>query len=149
MNEVELEINYLVSCIESINQISSLPAVGDLRQVVNKWVDEKTGEALANPATRLQIFSTWKRLLGDSDSERMVGVINSLPENDLSSEIRQLFHDRIHTQLDEAMKDPANKMLFLRSWLATEHENLNENGAPGDEVSTVTTVERADPDQVW
>lgn len=163
MHDNELDINYLVNCIESINQIQNIPVAAELRTIVNDWVDNKTSAALADPATRLQIFSIWKRLSGDAEAEKLVETINSLPEGGLSSEIRQFFLDRVNTQLDEAMQDSANKMLFFRSWLASnplespitgdeptakddgaaeEPLNLGENAAPEP------VIEQATPDTV-
>ncbi len=156
MPEIELDINYLVSCIESINQISSIPAAQGLKDVVNNWVDEKTGEALADPTVRLQIFSIWRRLSGDADSARMVETIASLPSNQLSEDIRQFFLERVNHQLDEAMKDPANKMLFFRSWLAssatlasdesgaTDVTGTNQNGADESNPN-----ENDNPHHIW
>jgi hypothetical protein len=138
MHDNELDINYLVNCIESINQIQNIPVAAELRTIVNDWVDNKTSAALADPATRLQIFSIWKRLSGDAEAEKLVETINSLPEGGLSSEIRQFFLDRVNTQLDEAMQDSANKMLFFRSWLAS---NPTENPIPGDEDESINLIE--------
>jgi hypothetical protein len=156
MPEIELDINYLVSCIESINQISSIPAAEGLKQVVNRWVDEKTDEALADPAVRVQTFSIWKKLTGDVDSERLVEVIATLPNNELSEEIRQFFLDRVNHQLDEAMKDPANKMLFFRSWLASSAVPSTENGVEIEEpkvdqgtVDEAGSAEHDTPHHIW
>ena len=138
MHDNELDINYLVNCIESINQIQNIPVAAELRTIVNDWVDNKTSAALADPATRLQIFSIWKRLSGDAEAEKLVETINSLPEGGLSSEIRQFFLDRVNTQLDEAMQDSANKMLFFRSWLAS---NPLESPITGDEDESINLIE--------
>lgn len=142
MPEIELDINYLVSCIESINQINSIPAAEGLKEVVNRWVDERTDEALADPALRLQVYSIWRKLSGDSDSERVVEWIPNLPDQGLGGEVRQFVLERVNQQLDEAMKDPANKMFFFRSWLATSPENV-----PGqDAVTAEQTVDQSTGD---
>jgi hypothetical protein len=159
MPELELDINYLVSCIDSINQISSIPAVAGLKEVVNRWVDEKTNEALTDPVVRLEIYSVWKKLSGDADSEIVVELVPNLPDHGLGGEVKQFVLERLNQQLDEAMKDPANKMLFFRSWLATsggqaevadeQPADLTATQPPDEGGSIATPPEQDEPHHIW
>jgi len=130
MAETELDINKLLSSIDSINQINSVPAVAGLKEVINRWVNEKTQEALADPVIRLQTYSVWRRQSGDEASERVVALAHDLPEHGLGGEVRQFIVARVNQELEEAEKDPANKMLFFRSWLASSGGQVEVGEAP-------------------
>jgi hypothetical protein len=129
----ELNVNYLVSCIESINNIHSLPPAEELKSNVNGWVDSKVEEAFANSALRQTIFSNWRRLSGDADSEKIIETINTLPDTPMGKDLRESLNNHINQQLEAAMSDPANKMLFFRSWLATCDEPV---AAPAEAADT-------------
>jgi hypothetical protein len=156
MHENELDINYLVSCIESINQINTIPSAEGLKQVINDWVDNKTIEALADPTARVQIFYNWKRLTGDADSEKMVDLIDMLPDTELANEVRQFFQDRVSNHLEGALNDSANKMLFFRSWLANKSAHPvvpsfgtnDQTTIEGENIST-PTPDVKDPNRPW
>jgi hypothetical protein len=125
MSDTELNINYLIACIDSINQLKDVPAADELKSMVNNWVDSKISSAIADPATAVKIYYNWKSLSGDMEAQRLIKWFDDMPSTESASEIRGLLNKFVMEKLTEALGNPENRMTFFRNWLSLSAENVS------------------------
>lgn len=127
MSDMQLNINYFIACIDSLNQSKDIPAADELKAVVNQWVDQKVTNAVADPDTAFKIYCNWKKHSGDADAESLIKWIESIPSTGSASEFKGVIDKFVTEKLAEALGNPENKMQFFRSWLSLSAENLDNN----------------------
>lgn len=125
MSDIELNINYLVACIDSINQLKDIPAADELKSLVNSWVDKKVADTINDPSTALKVYCNWMKMADDSSPDPMVAWLITMPEAESSNEITSLLHTWVSQKLAEALSQPENKMTIFRSWLAISPTNVS------------------------
>ncbi|MEY4168555.1 MAG: hypothetical protein RIR52_2379 [Acidobacteriota bacterium] len=144
MSDIELNVNYLVACIDSINQLKDIPAADELKTLVNEWVDKKVADTVNDPAVSLKVYCNWKKMAGDNSSDQMATWLDSMPTAESSNEIANLLHTWIREKLSDALAQPENRMALFRSWLSISPQNVSntfnivtDNSAVEEEGRTV------------
>ncbi|NBO65218.1 MAG: hypothetical protein EBU88_10325 [Acidobacteria bacterium] len=125
MSDIELNINYLVACIDSINQLKDIPAADELKTIVNEWVDRKVADTVNDPSVALKVYCNWKKLAGESGSDQMAAWLDNMPVAESSNEIATLLHTWVAQRLTAAFNQPESRMMIFRSWLAVSPQNIN------------------------
>ncbi|MFM8394803.1 MAG: hypothetical protein ACKOB4_12855 [Acidobacteriota bacterium] len=125
MPDTELNINYLIACIDSLNQLKDIPVADELKSMVNDWVDTKITTAVADPDTAFKIYCNWKKHSGDVDAENLIKWIENMPASGSASEFKGVLDKFVSEKLSEGLGNPENKMLFFRSWLSLSADNVD------------------------
>ena len=125
MSDIELNVHYLVACIDSINKLKDIPAADELKSLVNEWVDKKVADTVNDPSTALKVYCNWVKTTGESSSDPMVAWLITMPVAESSNEITNLLHTWVSQKLAEALSQPENKMAIFRSWLAISPGNVS------------------------
>ena len=125
MSDMELNINYLIACIDSINQLKDVPAADELKTMVNDWVDSKITTAVNDPDSAVKIYYNWKKISGDSEAQKLISWIEEMPVSDSSNELKVIVNRFVSAKLTEALANPENRINFFRSWLSLSTENVD------------------------